>query len=114
MEDQYVRKDYSMVQGSMLIKKLLYLITGITQRYNHKTYWRMRESIIRGESAFLRLIKLYRIKRMDAFNNASFGTHLDKSAFFASAPILPCEDIPDNCTVVMNRPRIIRHGETHD
>lgn len=36
-----------------------------------------------------RLILLYRIKRSDAFNCASFGTHLDKSAVFKSPPNLP-------------------------
>lgn len=37
----------------------------------------------------MRLIWLLKIKRMDARNNASMGTALDKSAFFASPPNLP-------------------------
>lgn len=123
--------------------------------------------------SFRRLWYLYRIKRMDAFNGASFGTHLEKSATFKTPPNLPhgirgifishnavigsnstifhqvtigegnggapmigdnvyigagakiiggitigdnvkigancvvCEDVPSNCTVVMNKPRVI-------
>ncbi len=158
--------------------KLLKFMFHATRRYNHKKYWAMRYYIMeKSGGCFTTLIKiwyLYRIKRMDAFNNASFGTHLSKSAAFGSIPHLPhgirgifvshdavigkdatifhqvtigtehdaapvigdncyigagakiiggihignnvrigancvvCEDIPDNCTVVMNKPRIIQ------
>lgn len=32
---------------------------------------------------------LFRIKRMDAFNGASFGTHIGQCAYFATPPSLP-------------------------
>ena len=146
----------------------------VTQHYNHKKYWKMREKIVNKKGSKLgRLVLLYRIKRMDAFNNASLGTHLDKSATFSSPPRFPhgirgifishnatighratifhqvtvgegndgapqigdncyigagakiignirignnvrigancivCMDVPDNCTVVMEKPRLI-------
>lgn len=157
-----------------MVKKFIKLLISMTQHYNHKKYWKMRAAIQAGKgSLIVRVYYLYLIKKMDAFNGASFGTHIDKSAFFATPPKLPhgirgifvshnavvgkdstifhqvtigegndgaptigdncfigagakiigkitignnvrigancivCEDIPDNCTVVMEMPRII-------
>lgn len=64
----------------------------IIQHYNHHKYWKMRHEVINAESKVSKLIRLYylfRIKKMDAFNNASMGTDLGKGAFFASHPHLP-------------------------
>lgn len=52
----------------------------------------MREKVISQNSNLPRIYKLYllfKIKRIDAFNNASFGTDLNKGAKFASPPNLP-------------------------
>lgn len=159
---------------SLMINKITKWMISTTQHYNHKKYWKMRTAIQSREKAlFVRVYYLYLIKKMDAFNGASFGTHIDKSAFFETPPRLPhgirgifishnavigrdstifhqvtigegkdgaptigdncyigagakiigkisigdnvrigancivCEDIPDNCTVVMEKPRII-------
>ena len=156
--------------------KILKFMTRVTQRYDHRQYWKMRRYITEKNGGFIikKIWYLYRIKRMDAFNNASLGTHLDKSAVFKNIPHLPhgirgifvshnaiigtevtifhqvtigegnngapiignncfigagakiiggihigdnvrigancvvCVDVPDNCTVVMNKPRIIQ------
>lgn len=80
---------------------------------------------------FFRKVKqlycLFYVKRCDAFNCASMGTDLGKGATFKTPPILlhglngiiighdaqigancvVVEDIPDNATVVLNKPRII-------
>ena len=65
-------------------------IRSLVQHYDHKKYWRLRDRIVNGNGSRLsRLICLYRIKRMDAKNCATMGTHLDKSATFASHPSLP-------------------------
>lgn len=51
----------------------------------------MREAIVSPSSRLPKLLKLFyllRIKRMDAFNNATMGTDLGKGANFASPPIL--------------------------
>lgn len=37
---------------------------------------------------WLRYYYLFKIKRSDAFNNASMGTDMDKGAYFASPPFL--------------------------
>lgn len=63
----------------------------IIQRYNHKKYWRYREIVVdplRG-SRLGDLFRLWYIKRADAFNNASMGTHRNIGATFASVPNLP-------------------------
>jgi serine O-acetyltransferase len=62
------------------------------QRYNAKKYWKMREQVVNPNSKtpkLLRYFYLYRIKRSDAFNNASMGTDMGKGAVFASPPHLP-------------------------
>ena len=60
---------------------------GIVQQYNPSKYWRMREFVISENSGGVlnKVIKywyLYRIKKMDAFNNASMGTNIGFGAVF--------------------------------
>lgn len=67
-------------------------ILGLIQHYNSKKYWEMRQEVVNPESkksTLVRLWYLYRIKRSDAFNNASMGTNLNSGAQFASKPNLP-------------------------
>ena len=61
------------------------------QKYDHDKYWRYRTSVIdpTGGSRLGDLWRLYYIKRADAFNNASMGTHRNFGAHFASPPHLP-------------------------
>lgn len=75
-----------MNENNVIIKSLTHII----QHYNHNKYWKMRNKL--KESKINKLTKLYylmRIKRMDAFNNASFGTHFNCQADFANPPHLP-------------------------
>ena len=62
------------------------------QHYNPEKYWKMREVVIMpGEGIMFRikqLIYLFRIKRMDAFNNASMGTDVGFGAHFDTPPHL--------------------------
>lgn len=62
------------------------------QHYNPDTYWKMRNVVISSEGGILRKIKqhfyLFRIKRMDAFNNASMGTDIGFGARFETPPHL--------------------------
>lgn len=71
-----------------LASELIYRI----QHYNPNTYWKMRSYVISPGGGRLSKIKklfyLYRIKRMDAFNNASMGTDIGFGAQFAEPPIL--------------------------
>lgn len=71
--------------------KIVQIIKTLTQHYNHKKYWIMRSYVLQ-KSKGLKLVKLYylfKIKRMDAFNGASFGTHIGYGAKFESPPLLP-------------------------
>lgn len=70
---------------------LTYML-GRMQHYNHKKYWQMRQEVVNPASKknlLIRLWYLYRIKRSDAFNNASMGTNLGSGAQFAEPPRLP-------------------------
>lgn len=63
----------------------------MVQQYDHDKYWRYRSVVTdpaRG-SRLGDLFRLYYIKRADAFNNASMGTHRNCGAHFASPPHLP-------------------------
>lgn len=61
------------------------------QHYNHRKYWRYRESVINPQkgSKIGDMLRLFYIKRADAFNNASMGTHRNYGAIFATPPHLP-------------------------
>ena len=62
------------------------------QHYNGKKYWKMRQEVVdpnSKKSTLIRLWYLYRIKRSDAFSNASMGTNLNSGAQFAEPPHLP-------------------------
>ena len=60
------------------------------QNYNHKKYWDYREKFLSNRYSKMRkYFYMYKIKKMDAFNNASMGTNWGKSAIFHERPILP-------------------------
>jgi len=64
----------------------------ITQHYNHKKYWKMRKIVVDSSNKtpiFIKVFYLYKIKKSDAYNNASMGTHLNYGARFLSPPSLP-------------------------
>lgn len=63
----------------------------VITRYNHAKYWRYRTSVVSGskEPKIAKMWKLLYLKRQDAFNNASMGTHLGYGAVFAEPPQLP-------------------------
>ena len=70
---------------NILVKKALCLI----QHYNHEKYWKMRAEVVNPNSKKNKLTRLYylfRIKKMDAFHNASMGTDFGAGAEFASPP----------------------------
>lgn len=67
------------------------MLRDVVQRYNHNRYWRYRTIVVdssRG-SKLGDLFRLYYIKRADAFNNASMGTHRNMGATFETPPNLP-------------------------
>lgn len=61
------------------------------QHFNPQKYFRMRDKVISsaGGGKLYKLFLLYRIKRADAFNNASLGTHLGYGARFKDVPSFP-------------------------
>ena len=61
------------------------------QRYDHEKYWRYRAVLVDPEKGTKLgdCWRLFYIKRADAFNNASMGTHRNCGAVFAAPPNLP-------------------------
>lgn len=73
-------------------KKIIKLAMSIVQHYNHDKYWKMRNIVIDKnikKSKIIKLYYLYKIKKSDAFNNASMGTNLGFGAYFKTPPHLP-------------------------
>lgn len=73
-----------------IVKKLI----GHVQHYNPDKYWKMRGFVIseNNSGGGMKLLKywyLYRIKRMDAYNNSSMGTNIGFGADFAGIPKFP-------------------------
>ena len=69
---------------------ILQHLINVTQHYNHLKYWKMRSYVIANSgNKMLKLIYLFRIKKMDAYNGASFGTHMGYGAQFKGIPQLP-------------------------
>lgn len=67
------------------------IMRSIVQHYNHEKYWRYRAIVVdptRG-SKLGDLFRIWYIKRADAFNNASMGTHRNMGTRFATPPHLP-------------------------
>lgn len=74
------------------MNKIEKLLRPIVQHYNHNKYWKWRKEVINTNSKkpkILRAIWLYKIKKMDAYNGASFGTDLGYGAEFKDIPKLP-------------------------
>lgn len=74
-----------------MYNKIVKIMQSYVQHYNHEKYWKMREEVINPKSKKCKLIRLYylyKIKKSDAFNNASFGTNMGSGAKFDSPPIL--------------------------
>ncbi len=61
------------------------------QHYNPKKYWKYREYVVNKDKSniILKYYYLYKIKKMDAFNNASMGTNINEGAKFKTPPKLP-------------------------
>ena len=67
------------------------MLRSMGQHYDHEKYWRYRSILVdpyRG-SKLGDLGLLWYIKRAEAFNNASMGTHRGFGASFATPPHLP-------------------------
>ena len=73
------------------MNKIVKIMMHKTQHYNPKKYWQMREFVVNPnkKNMLKKIIYLYRIKKSDAFNCASMGTHLYYGATFLSPPRLP-------------------------
>lgn len=73
------------------ISKSEQIMRSLIQHYNHKKYWNYRQKVIDSKKGnfITDNLRLLYIKRQDAFNNASMGTHRNFGAQFATPPILP-------------------------
>ncbi|MDD5867380.1 MAG: serine acetyltransferase [Lachnospiraceae bacterium] len=61
------------------------------KHYDPNKYWKMRDYVVhfKGGNKTKALYYLFRIKKCDAFNGASMGTHIGYGAKFKTPPILP-------------------------
>lgn len=65
-------------------------VRGLIQHYNESAYWNMRKKVIEKRGSKLLLVwYLFRLKRMDAFNNASIGIDIGHGASFDGIPRFP-------------------------
>lgn len=73
------------------LSRLETLMRQCIQHYDHRKYWRYRTIVVDPEkgSRLGDLLRLFYIKRADAFNNASMGTHRNYGAVFETPPNLP-------------------------
>lgn len=76
---------------SIKLGKIEEMIRGIVQHYNHHKYWKYRKIVVDPErgTKIGDMFRLWYIKRADAFNNASMGTHRNFGAIFLSPPDFP-------------------------
>lgn len=87
--------EYSVVRDGHTeerLSKSQLLLRGIVQHYRPSKYWKRRSIVTDSKSRLPKLFKLYYlyyIKKCDAFNNASLGTHMGFGASFASVPSFP-------------------------
>ena len=69
------------------------IISAIWKKVSHLNfdkYWKMREYIVSHDGGALSYYYLWKIKRIDAYHNASLGTHIGfRSAVFKGKPVLP-------------------------
>lgn len=69
------------------------LVRAKLQHYNEAKYWKYRSEVIScrggGLKTLICKLKLLYIKRCDAFNNATLGTHLGYGATFMGIPRFP-------------------------
>lgn len=72
--------------------KIIAMVIHNIQHYNPDAYWRMRDVVIAPTRSFWHRLQqmyyLYKIKRSDAFNNASMGTDIGFGAHFDTPPRL--------------------------
>lgn len=67
-------------------------ILSFVHGYNHEKYWRRRNVVVNPLAKIPIIVKLYYlywIKRVDARHHCSFGTYLNKGAYFVTPPSLP-------------------------
>lgn len=70
------------------MNKVEYFIRCRVQHYNPKKYWKLRKRVVEKNKypKILKYIWLFYIKRCDAFNHASLGTHINHGAQFEEIP----------------------------
>lgn len=73
------------------ISKTESIFRSIVLHYDHEKYWKRRSIVIDPNKGTKigNILRLIYIKRSDAYNNASMGTHLGFGARFAGVPNLP-------------------------
>ena len=70
--------------------KIMLKINSHLSHYNHEKYWKMKFKLRDQKgSIIIRYFYMYRMKKMEARNNAALGTRIHGGSFFESKPHLP-------------------------
>lgn len=71
--------------------KLQKFILNHIQHYDHKKYWKMRDYVIDStkKNKIKKYMYLIKVKKIDAYHNASMGTNINCGAYFHSTPFFP-------------------------
>lgn len=75
------------------LNKIEKMLRNYIQHYNENIYWKRRSYVVTYKQGFLSKLKalyfLWYIKKCDAFNLSSMGTHLGFGAVFKGIPYFP-------------------------
>lgn len=92
------------------MNKLEKMLNNYVSHYNDEKYWKMKFLIQNKKiSTLKKYYYLYKMKKMEAFNNSSLGNRINGGSYFAGKPNLPhgikgifitdSSKIGKNCTI---------------
>ena len=86
------------------------VINGMISHYNDKKYWKIKFKLNTQKIKIIRYYYLFRLKKMEAYNEASLGNRVDGGSIFLEKPNLPhgikgifisdFSKIGKNCTIL--------------
>lgn len=72
------------------MNKLEKMLNNYVSKYNDEKYWKMKFAIQNNEVSNLKkYYYLYKMKKMEGFNNASLGNRINGGSYFEEKPFLP-------------------------
>ena len=72
------------------MNKIERMMNNHVSHYNHKKYWKMKEMLCNSKTKkLLKYYYLYKLKKSDAFNNATLGHRINGGSNWKESPHLP-------------------------